>query len=279
MEGVLSPDQAAALFREDKEAARYFLCDRLAETMREPGVKDTTTLDCPAGRFLELYWKLFGPSECIGILPISEVTIVDYFFKAKLHHALDEFSEDDLVNLATRYRDKPMHAEVIKARARKLVPLANLLLSNPAELNRDIAAVKNRVSEYCFTTELNEVLDKVEAGLAADGDQFDQAALLKHLRTFWEKLHEQVALRLHAVKPETVDGTDLTKSGQVLDFLVRKGVLKEKMRDYGRALYGVLSNEGVHAFKSEKEYVRLFRNTVAEYALVLFFELERRLQH
>jgi hypothetical protein len=38
-----------------------------------------------------------------------------------------------------------------------------------------------------------------------------------------------------------------------------------------------LSNEGVHAIKSEREYVRLCRNMVAEFALVLFFELERRL--
>jgi hypothetical protein len=74
------------------------------------------------------------------------------------------------------------------------------------------------------------------------------------------------------------DKTHLSSCGQALDFLHRRGVLTEKMRDYGKALYGVLSNEGVHAFKSEREYVRLCRNTVAEYALVLFFELERRLR-
>jgi hypothetical protein len=46
----------------------------------------------------------------------------------------------------------------------------------------------------------------------------------------------------------------------------------------GRALYGVLSEEGVHALRADPEYVRLCRNMIAEYALVLFFELERRLQ-
>ena len=63
-----------------------------------------------------------------------------------------------------------------------------------------------------------------------------------------------------------------------LDFLKRKAVLTEKMFDLGKALYGVLSNQGVHAIKSEHEYVRLCRNMVAEYALVLFFELERTLE-
>jgi hypothetical protein len=54
-------------------------------------------------------------------------------------------------------------------------------------------------------------------------------------------------------------------------------VLTDKMFEFGKALYGVLSNEGVHAIKSTREYVRLCRNMTAEYALVLFFELERRL--
>jgi hypothetical protein len=72
--------------------------------------------------------------------------------------------------------------------------------------------------------------------------------------------------------------TPLGSCGQALDFLHRKGVLTEKMKDYAKALYGVLSDEGVHALKSEQVYVRLCRFTVAEYALVLFFELDRRLQ-
>jgi hypothetical protein len=278
MGGVLSPNQAAALFRENKEAAEYYLCDRLGETMRDPQYKNTKYLTCSAGRLLEMYWKLFGPSKCVIMFPNYDIPLVECFLKAKLYNALDKFSEEDLKTLDSRYWQKPMHQEVLKAQARKLVPVANLLHRNPAELNQDIAEVKKRVSAYDFTPELNEVLDKVEAGLAAGGDQFDQAALLKHLRTFFEKLHEQAGERLQREKPETADKTPLGSCGQALDFLCRNGVLTTKMKEYGKALYGVLSNEGVHAFKSEREYVRLFRNTVAEYALVLFFELERRLR-
>ena len=62
----------------------------------------------------------------------------------------------------------------------------------------------------------------------------------------------------------------------MIDYLQRKEVLTNKMQALGRALYGVLSNEGVHAIKAEREYVRLCRNMVTEYALVLFYELERR---
>jgi hypothetical protein len=50
------------------------------------------------------------------------------------------------------------------------------------------------------------------------------------------------------------------------------------MKALGRALYGVHSEEGVHALKADPEYVWLCRNMIAEYALVLFFEGERRLR-
>ena len=139
-----------------------------------------------------------------------------------------------------------------------------------------MAQVKRRVSEYNFGEELNSLLDKVEASLDT-GDNFDQAAMLKHLRTFFEHLHQQAGQRLRKDLPETIDETPLTKCGQAIEYLQRKDVLTEKMQSLGKAIYGVLSNEGVHAIKSEREYVRLCRNMVAEYALVLFFELERRL--
>jgi hypothetical protein len=204
---------------------------------------------------------------------------VDTYLTAKLRDGLDEFSDEDLNAFLQATYDKPIHAEVKKAQARKLIPIADLLIRNPPDLNRDIAEVRKRVSAYQFTEDLNEVLGKVEDGLAAGGDQYDQAAMLKHLRTFYEKLHEQVGLKLRAEKvPVALDGADLTKCQQAIDYLERGGVLTDKMKALGRALYGVLSEEGVHALKADPEYVRLCRNMIAEYALVLFFELEQRLQ-
>jgi hypothetical protein len=313
-DGILNVDQACALLLTQKEAARYFLTNRLSEILRalnkdedeptadgdpfgqiatlkslraslhklHPNLQAGGTLldlDSPAGRALEVFWKLFGPFDSINLFHLEDGPLVQSFFKQKLHNALDQFTDDDLIRLSDAYRADPtMQRIVLNARGRCLIPIANQLLRNPAEINRDLAEVKNRISAYCFTPELNEVLDKVEDELAAGGDAFDQAALLKHLRTFFETLHAQAGLRLRSQKPETVDGADLAKFGQAIDYLHRHGVLTEKMRDFAKALYGVLSNEGVHALKSEREYVRLCRNQVAEYALVLLFELERRLR-
>jgi hypothetical protein len=277
--GDLSPEQAAALFRDKIDASRYYLPDRLGETLRDPRYKETTDLDCPAGRVLDLYWRIFGPRESVSMFCLNDIPLVETYLTAKLRDALDEFSDEDLNVFIRVTYDKSIHAEVKKAQARKLIPIADLLIRNPTDLNRDIADVKKRVSAYQFTDDLNQVLDKVEDGLAAGGDQYDQAAMLKHLRTFYEKLHEQVGLKLRAEKgPVALDAADLTKCQQAIDYLERHGVLTDKMKALGRALYGVLSEEGVHALKADPEYVRLCRNMIAEYALVLFFELERRLQ-
>jgi hypothetical protein len=279
LSGVLSPQRAAALFSAKIEGARYYLPDRLGEILRDPQFKETTDLDSPAGRVLDLYWRVFGPNQAVVIFCLHDIPLVETYLNTKLRDSLDEFTDDDLDTFLRVTYNKPIHAEVKKAQARKLIPVADLLLRNPADLNRDIAEVKKRVSAYHFTEDLNEVLDKVEEGLAAGGDQYDQAAMLKHLRTFYEKLHEQVGLKLRAEKvPVTVDGADLTKCQQAIDYLERRGVLTDRMKALGRALYGVLSEEGVHSLKADREYVRFCRNWIAEYALVLFFELDRRLQ-
>jgi hypothetical protein len=279
LSGVLNPQRAAALFSAKIEGARYYLPDRLGETLRDPQYRETTDLNCPACRVLDVYWMVFGPQQAAIMFCLHDIALVETFLTAKLRDALHEFSDEDLDGFLRATYDKPIHAEVKKAQARKLIPIADLLIRNPPDLNRDIAEVKKRVSAYQFTEDLNEVLDKVEDGLATGGDEYDQAAMLKHLRTFFEKLHEQVGIKLRAEKvPVAVDGADLMKCQQAIDYLERRGVLTDRMKALGRALYGVLSEEGVHALKADTEYVRLCRNMIAEYALVLFFELERRLQ-
>ena len=56
-------------------------------------------------------------------------------------------------------------------------------------------------------------------------------------------------------------------------------MLTEKFGQLARCVYSILSdgNYGVHALKATRDYTRLCRNMVVEYAVTLFFELERRL--
>lgn len=39
---VLSPEQAAALFRDQIDEAQYYLLDRMGETLRDPRYSETT---------------------------------------------------------------------------------------------------------------------------------------------------------------------------------------------------------------------------------------------
>lgn len=257
----------------------------LASLLASERLLDVSASDAKSGLaanmscLVELVWLLEGPSKCItttfGMLPRHDA--VEGFLARRLTTYPDEFTDQDLSALAHFWgTSNVLMPRVQRIQDQRIVSLANKRREVPRELLNDIVQVKSRVSEYSFTSQLNALLDKVEAGLGA-GDAFDQKALLTHLRTFFEHLHQECGERLRQRKPDTLDGTDLTKCGQAIDYLHRKEVITEKVQALGRALYGVLSNEGVHAINSKREYVRLCRNMVAEYALVLFFELERRL--
>lgn len=310
LDGELTPEQGAVLLRQDKEKASAYLLNRLQTTLpdgrsndprpiiqsispfphvvhavtparpkqadqREPFPEGLTSVP---GLLLELTWRVCGLVPTFSVIYTKNLPLVMNFLEAKFRNEVHDLSFEDLGICAKKSSSWPTQPLVRKAQARKLVPIADHLLQNPSEVNRDIVEVKRRVSEYSFNPDLNEVLDKVETELAAGGDQFDQAASLKHLRTFFEKLHEQVGQTLQARKPDTVDNTPLGSFGQAIDYLCRKSVVKDKVRDLSKSIYGVLSNEGVHALKTEREYVRLCRNMIAEYTLVLFAELDRRIR-
>lgn len=269
--GEMSVEQAYALASERENSAQFYLGMALSQSL-------PATPRGGADRLLELAWRVFGIRTCIRYrFPAHQANgVMINFIRQKLHGMPDEFDDELLDSVWLTWKDW-LGQDIDRIRTRRLKSRADSILQQPRELGEDLRKVQEYVSAYNFHPDLNSLLAKVEAGILAGGDQFDQSALLKHLRTFFEKLHRQVAEKLHTVIPSLKDGTDLAKFGQAIDYLCRKDVLTDKMRELARALYGVLSNEGVHAIKSEREYVRLCRNMVAEYALVLFFELDRQL--
>lgn len=229
-----------------------------------------------ARKVMRLAWDLLGADECFTNMFVAVPEgCYGHFFTAELRRNPHQFTESQLQLL--QIRGDELAAAVEKARVNRVRQEAQQLLANAQELGEDLNRVQQRISEYNFSPVLNELLDKIAADFGK-GDDFDQAAMMKHLRTFFEKLHQEVAEKLHAMKPDTKDGTDLTKCQQVIDHLQQQRVLSPKSQALGRALYGILSEEGVHALQSTREYVRLCRNLIAEYGLILFYELERRLE-
>lgn len=238
----------------------------------------SNVLDSPAGRTIEFLWRLKGAQWFLNTqLPEWAMTLAQDFIAQEMREHPDDFLDAELDYLSASGQWGTNIREVAdQIKTHRVLNHIQRVKEIPEQFFRDVSEVKRQVSFYSFDLELNELLDKVEANLGS-GDAFDQAAMLKHLRSFFEKLHAHVAIKLHERKPETRNNTPLDMCQQVIDHLQLKDVVTENMRLLGRAIYGMLSEEGVHALKSEREYVRLCRNLVAEYALVLFFELERRL--
>jgi hypothetical protein len=58
--------------------------------------------------------------------------------------------------------------------------------------------------------------------------------------------------------------------------LQQQGFLSKAEERYASALYTLLSDEGAHPIIAEKEYARLARNVVIEYALLFLRILEKR---
>lgn len=228
-------------------------------------------------RVLEIAWNLFGVRGCLNsILPHADQTAFAMFVVDKLRSNAGDFSDSDLNSLEVPTSSEAVWAAVKQARVRRIKDEAQRVLANPAELTSDLKEVKRYAEAYGFPVVLGDLLEKVQVEFLK-GDGFDQAGMLKHLRTFFEQLHVEVAKKLHDAKPETIDQTPMTQCQNVIDHLCNKGVLPENAKAFARGLYGLLSSEGVHKLQSTREYVRLCRNMVAEYGLILFYELDRRL--
>jgi len=227
-------------------------------------------------RLAEFVWQTAGISHCIRFVFHSKYGVYENFMFTKLALENDRFSDEDLeILVLNEPRFKESAESIRRDRMRSDI---ETLKRQGAEFTNDIATVKQRVSDYSFNTELNQLLDKVDQELLKQSDAFDAAATIKHVRTFYEKLQLQVACTLRDKKSLPISDADLGKNIRVLAYFKQHRLLTAKMHDFSNSLYGVLSNEGVHAIKSTQEYVRLCRNMVAEYALILFFELDRWLK-
>lgn len=236
---------------------------------------------------LNLLWETFGAERVCRVC--NDKYLLDPEVRRLMIHKLESepnsFTEDMLEKVDKRFNDCRVFIEEI--RRNRLRQKSRALLSQPREINTDTKAVHDNLSKYGFGQDLNPLLDKVDLELGTATDAFDDAATLKHVRTFLEKLHTRCVSTLREKCPETQfkvgnpnseDKTPLDKHQHVIDFLERHGVLTIKMKKLSEALYGILSNEGVHAITARREYVRLCRNMVIEYALVLFHEMDRRIQ-
>jgi hypothetical protein len=139
------------------------------------------------------------------------------------------------------------------------------------EINQDKTAVDSYLHRLGFDPSLIKSLDEAERLYREEGTPFDLKSSLGHLRSFLENVQKQAMPSVHAIYGEELR---LDWGGGVA-YLTKHGILSRAEEQLAVSLYRLISDEGVHQLISEREYVRLARNMVIEYCLLLLTKLAK----
>jgi hypothetical protein len=139
------------------------------------------------------------------------------------------------------------------------------------EINQDKNAVENYLQTLGFSSTLSQSLNEADRLYQGTSTPFDLKSSMGHLRSFLENLHAEA---LPAV--ETKVGVPAPqKWGEGLTYLRENGVLSKAEEGFAAGLYTLISDAGVHPPIAGREYARLARNVVIEYALLFLRKVEK----
>jgi hypothetical protein len=156
-------------------------------------------------------------------------------------------------------------------KARYLYLKSALLEGLNLEINQDKAAVESYLKAQGFSDGLIGCLNRADQIYQSASSGFEFKSVMGHLRSFMERLQSEGLTKLSPAMPSLQN----QKWGDSLKRLRQEGVVSKPEEVYASALYTLLSDEGVHPIIAEKEYARLARNVVIEYALLFLRRLEK----
>jgi hypothetical protein len=156
-------------------------------------------------------------------------------------------------------------------KARYLYLKASLLEGLNLEVNQDKESVDSYLRSLGFSPTLIECLNQADRLYREAGDAFSLKSSMGHLRSFLEKLHAEALPAVNA----NVAGPVSEKWGDGLVYLRSTDVLSKAEGGFVAGLYTLISDEAVHPLIAEREYARLARNVVIEYALLFLRKLEK----
>lgn len=156
-------------------------------------------------------------------------------------------------------------------KARYLYLKGQLLEGLNEEVNQDKTQVESYLVRFGFTKPLIDSLNEADRLYREQKSSFELKSSMGHLRSFMENLHSEVI--------PAICGRGVTAPspgwGSGLAFLRKNAVLTEQEEKFVVGLYGLISDEAVHPLIAEKEYARLTRNMVIEYALLFLRKVEK----
>ena len=141
------------------------------------------------------------------------------------------------------------------------------------EVNQDKDAVVSYLERSGFSNPLIESLNEAERLYRGHATAFDLKSGMGHLRSFMENLHAQAVLRICALMK--ISKPPPEQWSAQLNLLRETNVLSRQEHQLVSGLWAVISDEAVHSLIAEREYARLARNIVIEYALLFLKKLEK----
>jgi hypothetical protein len=156
-------------------------------------------------------------------------------------------------------------------KAQYLYLKGSLLQGFNLEINQDKVAVENFLNQLGFSRVLVESLNEADRLYSQPGTEFDLKSSVGHLRSFLEELQFQAIQAVHA----KCGGNLPTSWGGGLAYLLTQNVLSKTEEQFIAHFYTLISDEGVHPLIAEREYARLARNMVIEYALLFLRKMDK----
>lgn len=152
--------------------------------------------------------------------------------------------------------------------------LENALTENVnLEVNQDKYVVEGFLEKFGFSGPLLTALNEAEKLNSSGATELELKSSMGHLRSFLECLHSEAMPQIQKKKKiaPPADG----KWGTQLTYLRANGFLSKQEEQFVAGLYVVISDEAVHPLIAKREYARLSRNVVIEYALLFLRKLEK----
>jgi hypothetical protein len=152
--------------------------------------------------------------------------------------------------------------------------LENALTENiNLEVNQDKYVVESFLEKFGFSGPLLTALNEAEKLNSAGAAELELKSSMGHLRSFLENLHSEAIPQIQKKKGIGPPVDD--KWGTRLAYLRVNDFLSKQEEQLVGGLWAVISDEAVHPLIAKREYARLSRNVVIEYALLFLRKLEQ----
>ena len=161
------------------------------------------------------------------------------------------------------------------SRIRYLRLRSELLEEGNPEINSDQVALGGRLDRLNLGADLRDALHAIDrkARLAVDPTDFQSCMTLS--RSFLDNFIERATTIVEAKTGQPVPTLDRPSFHAQCKYLRQADVITDKEHEVLRTLYGYASTEGAHALGSGPEQVRVMKNTVIEWTLMISGRLEK----